>query len=85
MKRSSEAWVFTRLHACIVEENGAFCVRVRLRNHSDEAESAWGEEIASSIEMATRLVNALADAYAIERTHITMSIVMDRYKDGTFH
>jgi hypothetical protein len=35
--------------------------------------------------MATQLVNALADAYAIERTHITMSLVMDRYKDGTFH
>jgi hypothetical protein len=31
------------------------------------------------------MVNALAKTYSIEQDHVTLSIVMDRYKDGTFH
>ena len=80
-----DQWNFTRLDAYIVEEDGAFCVRVRVRNHNDEAESAWGEEFANSIELATEMVNALTKTYSIEQNHVTVSIVIDRYRDGTFH
>jgi hypothetical protein len=42
--------IFTRLHARITQEDGAFTVSVRMLNHLKQDERAWGEEIAASIE-----------------------------------
>ena len=44
---------FTRLHAHIVEEDGAFTVRVRMLNHLNPNQSCWGEEIAATFDAAT--------------------------------
>jgi len=49
-------FTFTRLHARITEEDGAYTVRVRMLNHLNLDESAFGEEIAATIDMAELLV-----------------------------
>ena len=81
----SPSQTFTRLHARITQEEGAFTVSVRLLNHLKQDERAWGEEIASSIDMATCMIDAVAKQFCISQKCISVSIVMDRFKDGTFH
>ena len=76
---------FTRLHAHIVEEDGAFTVRVRLFNHLNQVESAWGEEIAGSFDLASSMIGALADQYSIGPRCVAIKIVMRRFRDGTIH
>jgi hypothetical protein len=76
---------FTRLHANIVQEDGAFTVSIRLHNHLNEAESASGEEIATTFELASSMVEALATRFEIEQSCVSISIVMQQFKDGTFH
>ena len=76
---------FTRLHAHIVEEDGAFTVRVRLLNHMNQDESAWGEEIAETFDMASLMIGTLAGEYSIPQNCISIKIVMRRFKDGTLH
>ncbi len=76
---------FTRLHAHIVEEDGAFTVRVRMLNHLDQAQSAWGEEIAATFDMASIMIGSLADRFAIPQQCISIKIIMRRFKDGTLH
>jgi hypothetical protein len=76
---------FTRLHAHIVQEDGAFTVRVRMLNHLKEGERAWGEEIAATIDMASAMIGSLASQFSIPQQAISIKIVMLRYKDGTFH
>jgi hypothetical protein len=76
---------FTRLHAHIVEEDGAFTVRVRLLNHLNQEESAWGEEIAETFDMASLMIGNLASEYSIPQNCISIKIVMRRFKDGTLH
>lgn len=76
---------FTRLHAHIVEEDGAFTVRVRMLNHLKEGELAWGEEIAATIDTASAMIGALATQFSIPQQAISIKIVMVRFRDGTFH
>lgn len=76
---------YTRLHARITEEEGAFTVSVRMHNHLKRAEGAWGEEIAPSIDMATVMIDVIAEEFGIEKNCISISIVMANFKDGTFH
>jgi hypothetical protein len=76
---------FTRLYAHIVEEDGAFTVRVRMLNHVDQQQSAWGEEIASTFDMASIMIGSLADQFSIPEQSISIKIVMRRSKDGTIH
>jgi len=76
---------FTRLHAHIVEEDGAFTVRVRMLNHVDQEQSAWGEEIAATFDMASSMIGSLADEFSIPEQCISIKIVMRRFKDGTLH
>ncbi len=76
---------FTRLHAHIAEEDGAFTVSIRVHNHLNEAESACGEEIAATFELANSMVSALAEQFKIEQNCVSLSIVMQKFKDGTFH
>jgi hypothetical protein len=76
---------FTRLHAHIVEEDGAFTVRVRMLNHLRQEESAWGEEIAATFDMASLMIGSLASQYSIPQNCISIKIVMRRFKDGTMH
>ena len=76
---------FTRLHAHIVEEDGAFTVRVRMLNHLKKDESAWGEEIAATFDLASVMIGALASEFSIPQNCISIKIVMNRFKDGTIH
>lgn len=76
---------FTRLYAHIVQEDGAFVVRVRLLNHLKQEERAWGEEIAPTFEMASLMIECLANRFSIAQSCISIKIVMLRFKDGTIH
>ena len=76
---------FTRLHANIVEEDGAFTVYVRMANHLKQEECAWGQEIAATFDMASVMIDALASEFSIPQNCISIKIVMQRFKDGTFH
>ncbi|GAC1668563.1 MAG: hypothetical protein PVS2B1_26190 [Candidatus Dormibacteraceae bacterium] len=76
---------FTRLDARILQEENLFTVTVRLFDHRKQGDGAWGEEIAASIDTASLMIDALAQKYSISQEHISVSIVMERFKDGTFH
>jgi hypothetical protein len=76
---------FTRLDAQIVEEEGSFTVRVRLLNHLNKHEGAWGKDTTSSIEMASGMFSALAMQFSIPQESIPMKICMNNYRDGTLH
>jgi len=76
---------FTRLHAHIIEEDGAFTVRVRMLNHLKPEENAWGEEIAATFDMASLLIGSLATEFSIPQSSISIKIVMQHFKDGTLH
>jgi hypothetical protein len=76
---------FTRMYAHIAEEDGAFAVRVRLLNHLNNDECAWGEEIAATFDLASTMIGALASEFSIPQACISIKIVMNRFKDGTIH
>jgi hypothetical protein len=76
---------FTRLHANIVEEDGAFTVSVRIFNHLKTKEAAWGQEIAATFDMASLMVGSLADQFSIPQNCISIKIVTWRHRDGTIH
>ena len=73
----------TGTYARIIEEDGAFTVSVRLLNHFKRREGAWGQEIADSIDMASSMIESIAKQFCIKC--ISVQIVMDNFKDGTFH
>jgi hypothetical protein len=76
---------FTRLHADIVEQDGAFTVRVRLLHHLKQEDNAWGGGIARSFEMARLMIERLATRFEIDRSWISIKIVMRSFSDGTIH
>ena len=76
---------FTRLHAHIVEEDGAFTVRVRMLNHLKLEQSYWGEETAATFETASSMIGSLANQFSIPQACISIKLVMRRFKDGTLH
>lgn len=83
--KSSHGFSFTRLHAHIVEEDGAFTVRVRMLNHLNHDRSCWGEEIAPTFDMASLMIGSLASQFSIPQGCISIKIIMRRFKDGTLH
>jgi hypothetical protein len=76
---------YTRLDARITENEGAFTVSVRLLNHRKKGEGAWGEEIASSIDIATAMIDSIAEQFGIGQKGISVKIIMENFKEGTFH
>jgi hypothetical protein len=83
--KSQHGFGFTRLHAHIVEEDGAFTVRVRMLNHLKQELSCWGEEIAATFETASLMIESLASQFSIPQGGISIKLVMRRFKDGTLH
>src|ERR1043166_8685408 len=83
--RPSGKRAFTRLHASIWEEDGAFTVNVRLHNHLDHEDTAWGQEIAASFEMASLMISSLAEAFSIPQKCIAIKIRMQNFRSGTLH
>jgi hypothetical protein len=76
---------YTRLFACISEEEGGYTVQVRLSNEMHPEDSAWGEEIVDSFETASGLVTALAGEFSIAQACIKLEIRMHDHKQGTRH
>lgn len=77
---------FTHLFAMITEEDDdEYVVRVRLRNDVAPENTAWGEEIADSIEMAAEIIAMLAERFSIPRERITLEIRMDDIAENTRH
>jgi hypothetical protein len=76
---------FTHLEARITEEEGDFTVRVRMQNGVDLNDRAWGVEKADSIETASGMIGQLAEQYEIPQASISISIIMNNYRDGTLH
>jgi hypothetical protein len=85
ISRNASGFQFTRLYAHIVEEDGAFTVRIRVHDHLNREHRAWGEEIAATIDMASLMIGSIADQFSIPQQAISIKIVMGRHKDGTFH
>jgi hypothetical protein len=83
--KAEHGFGFTRLHAHIVEEDGAFTVRVRMLNHLKEGQSYWGEEIAETFEMASLMIKSLAHQFSIPQNCISIKLAMRRFEDGTLH
>ncbi len=76
---------FTRLHARITEEEGAFTVSIRMLNHLKNDECAWGQEVAPTMDIASSMIDSVASEFSIERNCISIKIVMDDFRNGTFH
>jgi hypothetical protein len=78
---------FTHLSARITEEDDSFVVQVRLRNDGISAPegTAWGEEVAESIESAAEMIGVLAKRYSIPQDRITLEIRMEDSAENTRH
>jgi hypothetical protein len=44
-----------------------------------------GEEVAPSIDMASTMIDAIAKQFSISQKCVSIRIVMDDFRDGTFH
>lgn len=76
---------YTKLFACISEEDDGYMVQVRLSNEKKPENNAWGEEIVDSFETASELVSALAGEFSIAQAGIEIEIRMHDHKHGTRH
>ncbi len=78
---------FTHLFASITQDDDGYVVKVRLHNAAMPAPkgTAWGEEIADSIETAAEMIAALMERFSIPQDRITLELRMDNFADGTRH
>jgi hypothetical protein len=76
---------YTRLFACISEEDDGYVVQVRLSNEAKPGHAAWGEEITDSFETASVLIAGLAAEHSIAQDRIEIEIRMETLTDGTRH
>jgi hypothetical protein len=76
---------YTRLFACISEEDDGYVVQVRLYNETTPERAAWGEEIADSFETASTLIAGLAAEHSIAQDMIEIEIRMEKLTTGTRH
>lgn len=87
MKSGPQETRYTDLFACISEEEeeDSYTVQVRLFNQATPEHTAWGEEMANSLETASMMVTALADEFSIAQAQIKIEIRMRDPKGGTRH
>jgi hypothetical protein len=76
---------FTNLFARVIEEDDGYTVQVKLTNHAEFERSAWGEEIADSLETASAMIAALAEEFSIPQGRISIQIRTQKVTDGTRH
>jgi hypothetical protein len=78
---------FTHLFARITEEDDSYVVQVKLHNGSmtGPENTAWGEEIAPSIESAAEMITALAERFSIPQDRIRLEIRTDDIATNTRH
>jgi hypothetical protein len=80
----AKAGHYTRLRACISEDDDGFLLQVTLYDAKWE-DAAWGEEVADTFEQASEWVGALAAEFSIPADCIEIELHMDNPKDGTRH
>lgn len=78
---------FTHLSARITEEDDSYVVQVKLHNDAKSAleDTAWGEEIADSIESAAKMIALLAERFSIPQDRITLEIRLDDIAKSVRH
>jgi hypothetical protein len=78
---------FTDLFARITEEDDGYVVQIRLHNGGKRQadDSAWGEEVADSIESASAMIANLAARFRIPQDRIAIEIRMDDIAENTRH
>jgi len=78
---------FTHLSASITEEDDSFVVLMRLHNDAISAPegTAWGEEIAESIESAAEMIGVIAKRFSIPQDRITLKIRMEDIAENRRH
>jgi len=84
-KKTAGGSTFTRLYAKIQQQDGAYTVSVRLYNHREQREAAWGQETAPSIEAASMMIGSIAEGFSISKNCISIVIGMEKFRDGTLH
>ena len=72
---------FTRLDAHITEEENLFTLTVRLFDHRNQVDRAWGEEITSSVQSASLMIDAIARKFRISAKHISINIRMQNRQE----
>jgi hypothetical protein len=76
---------FTHLYAQVIQQDGGFTVNIRMLNDWECEGRAWGQEIATSIEMASEMIEQVAAQFSIPPHCISIKLVMENFKDGTRH
>jgi hypothetical protein len=84
-KSKSSTSRYSHLFAWISEEDEGFAVQVRLHDEAKPQASAWGEEIADSLEAASIMVAKLASEFSIPQGRIKIEIRMTDMTNGTQH
>ena len=84
---ATDAGRFTHLFARITQEEDGYVVQVRLHNDATprSESTAWGEEIADSMEAASEMIASLAASFSIPQDRITLEIRMDDVAQSTRH
>ena len=85
VKAKSAGSPYSHLFAWISEEDEGFAVQVRLHDEAKPQASAWGEEIADSLEAASLMVAKLASEFSIPQRHIKIEIRTNDMTNGTQH
>ena len=76
---------YTDLYVRISEEGDTYVVQLRLTGGADSDHAAWGEEVATSFEAASKMVADIAADFSISQAHIKIDIRMNNPKAGTRH
>jgi len=86
VENASGASRYTHLFACICEEEDCYyTVQVRLSHEENRKNSAWGEEIADSLETASMLIAAVAAEFSISQARIKIEIRLHDLAAGMRH
>jgi hypothetical protein len=85
LPRPSTGQCFTRLEARITQEDGGYTLGIQLCNHLTPCDIAAGLQEAASIEMASAMIADVAAQFGIVQPNISISFLMENYKDGTRH
>jgi hypothetical protein len=56
-----------------------------LGHHLHQKDLAGGEETAASIEIASNMISDVAKEFDISEAHISLSIHMENFSEGTWH
>ena len=76
---------YTHLTAWVTEEEDGYIVQVKLHHEMKPANIAWGEDISDSFEMASALLQGLADKFSIPQSRVAIRLRLENLQDGTRH